>query len=64
MILTVLNKVTDELELKRGNNFSTSINDVDVKIADTSLSSSKEGIHVSSTSRYSRVYPAYPAINS
>ncbi len=40
-------KVNDELELKTGNTISTSVNGVDVKLANTSLSSSITGIQVS-----------------
>ena len=44
-------KVNDELELKTGNTISTSINGVDGKLSDTSLSSSITGIQVSTTYR-------------
>ncbi len=42
-------KVKYVLEFKTGNSLSISINDVDVKIADTSLSSTIAGIQVSTT---------------
>ena len=42
-------KINDELESKTGNSLSTSISGVDVKIADSSLSSSVLGIQISST---------------
>ncbi len=38
-------------EFKMGNSLSTSINGVDVKLADTSLSSSIAGIQVSTTNK-------------
>jgi hypothetical protein len=41
-------KLSDELELKTSNGLSTSINGADVKLADTSLSSSIAGLQVSS----------------
>ncbi len=42
-------KVNDELELKTGNSLSTSRKGVDIKTADTRLSSSITGMHVSKT---------------
>jgi hypothetical protein len=42
-------KVKVNNELKTGNSISTSINGVDVKLADTSVSSSVAGIQVSTT---------------
>ncbi len=43
-------KINDELEIKTGNSISTSVNGIiDVKIADTCLSSSLAGLQVSTT---------------